>query len=313
MSVPRALAPLVCLLLWAPAVAGAETPSSVPSALRLEAGAIARHQVVALGRDVTVEGEALSGVTALEGDARILGKVAGGVTVLGGDAELGPEAVVRGDVYVVGGELRMASGARVEGRAVAYPTVSRAWLTLLEGPTLGLSAGSPVVLAAKLALSAAWLVLTLLLFATFGRNLGATAEEVVGEPLRCFWAGLVGLLALTLTALLLSTVLPPIVSVPVLVLIALVALLAKLWGMVAVFLSVGRWLAARAGRPRLLALHAAVAGLLVLAVIKLVPYVGLWVWTAASLIAVGAALRTKFGRREPWFAEPTLAAAHGRS
>jgi hypothetical protein len=268
---------------------------------------------VALGRDVTIEGEALSGVTALEGDARILGSVIGGVTVLGGDAELGPRAVVRGDVYVVGGELRVASGARVEGRAVAYPTVSRAWLTLLEGPTLGLSAGSTLVLAAKLALSAAWLVLTLVLFAAFGRNVGSTADEVALEPLRCFWAGLVGLLALTLSALLLASVLPPIVSVPVLALVALVALLAKLWGMVAVFLALGRWVAARAGRPRLLALHAAVVGLLVLAAVKLIPYAGLWAWTAASLIAVGASLRTKFGRREPWFADPVLVAAHGGS
>ena len=301
------------LFVVASPVAPASAPAPEPAALRLEAGAIARRQVVALGRDVTIEGEALAGVTALDGTARILGLVEGDVTVLGGDAELGPGAVVRGDVYVVGGELRAASGATIDGRAIAYPSVSRAWLTMLEGPTLGLPATSPHVLAAKLALAAAWMALTLLLLVTSGRALATTSEEIRNEPLRCFSAGLVGLLALTLSALLLASLLPSVVSVPALALVVLAALLAKLWGMVAVFLALGRWLAARAGRRRMPGLQAAVAGLVVLATIKLIPYLGLWVWTAASLIAVGASLRTKFGRREPWFEVAAPVPALGRS
>ena len=61
------------------------------------------------------------------------------------------------------------------------------------------------------------------------------------------------------------------------------------------------FLLARARRRRVLALHEAVAGFAVLALLKFVPYLGLWVWTVASFIAVGAALTSKFGRREPWF------------
>jgi hypothetical protein len=49
------------------------------------------------------------------------------------------------------------------------------------------------------------------------------------------------------------------------------------------------------------ALHAACLGLLVLGALKLVPWLGVIVWTAATLLGVGATLTTKFGRREPWF------------
>ena len=48
-------------------------------------------------------------------------------------------------------------------------------------------------------------------------------------------------------------------------------------------------------------LHAAVLGLTLLGLVKLVPMAGVWVWTAATLIGMGATLRSKFGRFEPWF------------
>ena len=200
-AILRAL-PTIALLAIAPAAAEAAGDES--PALHLEAGSVARHQIVAVGRDVTVEGSALAGVTALDGDARIVGEVAGDVVVVGGDVELAASGVVRGDVYVVGGELHAGSGSRIEGRSVAYPTVSRAWVTLLEGPSLGLSAVSPQVIAAKLALAAAWLALTLLLFAAGGRGVTTTSDEVRLEPWACFTSGLVAVLAITTSALVLS-------------------------------------------------------------------------------------------------------------
>lgn len=306
---------LVLLLAFAPAALAASEPAAAggrPQALHLEAGSVARHQIVAVGRDVLIQGEALAGVAALDGSVRVEGSVRGDVTVLGGDAILAASADVEGDVHVLGGSLRAERGARLGGRSVAYPTFSRAWLTLLEGPSLGLSASSPLVVAAKLGLVAAWLALCLLLFATGGRSLLATADEVRVEPLRCFATGLVGITSAALTALFFSAVLPPLVAVPILVLVALAALLAKLWGMVAIFHALGDALIRRIAHRRVLALHAAVAGVLVLGALKFVPYAGVWAWSAATLVGVGAALRTKFGRREPWFLGDARAAALSR-
>jgi hypothetical protein len=39
----------------------------------------------------------------------------------------------------------------------------------------------------------------------------------------------------------------------------------------------------------------------VLGAIKFLPWLGVLAWYAVTLIGVGAALSTKFGRREPWF------------
>ena len=292
-----------------PAAAADSSESAVQPGLRLEAGSVARQPIVAVGRGVEVAGEALAGVTALNGSVAISGLVHGDVTVLGGDLVLAPTAVIEGDALVLGGRLLAAGGSRLSGRAVAYPTVSRAWLTLLEGPSLGMGATSPLVLGAKLGLVAAWLALTLLLFASAGRPLVRTSEEVRHEPLRCFAAGLVGLATIVLSALFLSAFLPTLLGIPLLVLVGLFALVLKLWGMVAIFHSFGRFCVARFARRRVVQLHAAVLGLSLLGLIKLVPMAGVWVWTAATLIGMGAALRSKFGRFEPWFASDGAALA----
>ncbi|HEX2163847.1 MAG TPA: polymer-forming cytoskeletal protein, partial [Thermoanaerobaculia bacterium] len=272
-------------------------------ALVLREGAVARQQLVGVGRDVVVAGRALADVAALDGSVRVTGEVGGDVIVLGGDAELAATARVAGDVFALGGTVDAAPGAVIGGRVVSHPSFRSAWLTLIEGPTLGLSALDPLVVGGKLALVTAWLALTLLLLAVSGREMAATADSVLAEPLKNALAGLTAVLALLLAAVLFSALAGALIGVPLVALVVLFALALKLWGTVAVFLAAGRVLLARlpGRRRRPTALDAAIAGVLVLGVVKLLPWVGAWVWTAVTLLGVGATLASKFGRREPWF------------
>lgn len=294
------------LALWL-VVGGLAAPLWADPAMRVVAGSVARSEVVALGRDLIIEGEARSDVAVIGGDAMIDGLVAGDVIILGGSARLGAGARIEGDLFTVGGEIRTTAGAEVTGRAVAYPSIGAAWLTLLEGPSLGLSAASPVVLAAKLALLTAWLALALGLLVVNGQSVLATSELVGTAPLRSFVTGLTAVVALFMIALAVTTFVPGVAGLPLVVLVVLFALLLKLWGMVAVFHALGDWLSRVLLKRRLQPLNAATFGLLVLGGVKLLPWAGTLIWWAATFIGVGVALATKFGRREPWL-EP---AAHG--
>ncbi len=281
------------------------------TAMKIVAGSIARSEVVALGRDLVVEGEVTSDVAVVNGDATVSGRIAGDIVVLGGSVRLEEGAQVSGDVFALGGTIDTAGAIEIGGRLVAYPTIGAAWLTLLEGPSLGLSAGSRVVLAAKLALLTAWLALSLLLLAVNGGAVLATSQWVLAESLRNFLAGLTGVLALFLLALALVTFVPGIAGVPLLVLVVVFGLLLKLWGMVAVFHALGEWVGNAALRRRMQPLNAATLGLVILGAIKLLPWVGTVVWWTATFVGIGVALRTKLGRHEPWIepaplAEPSL-------
>jgi hypothetical protein len=283
------------------------------AALTLAEGSVARHQLVAVGQDLEVRGQALSHVAALEGSVEVSGGVAGDVIVLGGSARLLEGSRIEGDVFVIGGVLEAASGSWIGGRGVSYPSVSEAWLTLLEGPSLGLEPWSPLVIGAKLALLTGWLALVLLLLSASGREVMNTSVSVVEEPFLNFAVGFVAVLALVLSALFFSAFAALLVGLPLVFLAVLLALLLKLWGMVAVFHAVGAWLAERLAPRRPLPLSAAALGLLVLGGLKFVPWLGLWTWWVASFVGIGAALGTKFGRREPWFPADVVGAHRGAS
>ncbi len=294
--------------LWIPAVAALalsaagqpETESAEP-AYHLQEGSVARSRIVAMGRDLVIDGEALSHAVAISGSARVTGWVKGDVIVLDGDAMLAATASVGGDVYVLGGRIDAEPGAAIGGRSVAYPDASTLWVSLIQGPVLGLPATSPVVLGAKLALLAFWAFLILLLFAVGRRELLSTSDSVRLEPFRNFWLGLTGVAAMTLTTVFFGAFAGALVGVPLVVLVLVVALVLRFWGMVAVFHAVGAWLAERFKVSAPLPLTAATYGLLVLGVVKFVPWIGIWTWSVATFIGVGAALSTKLGRREAWF------------
>ncbi len=270
-------------------------------AYHLQEGSIARHRIVAMGHDLVIDGEALSHAVALSGSARISGRVAGDVIVLGGDARLAATASVGGDVYVLSGRIDAEPGATIGGRSVAYPDASTLWVSLIQGPALGLPATSPLVLGAKLALLAFWAFVILLLFAIGSRELLSTSDSVRIEPFRNFFLGLTGVAAMVLTALFFSAFAGALVGVPLIVLVVVIALVLRFWGMVAVFHALGAWLSRRFERRPPLPLTAATYGLLVLGVLKFLPFIGIWAWSVATFIGVGAALSTKLGRREAWF------------
>lgn len=277
-------------------------------AYHLEEGSFARQRIVTMGRDLLIDGEARSHAVALDGSASVTGRVDGDLIVLGGDATLGESARIAGDVYVLGGTIHAAPGADIGGRSVAYPEASDLWVTLLEGPAMGQSAASRIVVGAKLALLAFWTLVLLLVFATSRRELLATSEAVRDEPFRNFFVGLTGVAAMMLTALFFSAFAGALLSVPLLVLVAVVALLLRFWGMVAVFHALGTWLHQALAKALKKTRHPlsppvtlAFWGLLALGLFKLLPYIGVWTWSVATFIGVGAALTTKFGRREAWF------------
>jgi len=285
------------------AIAVVSIPSSALAerpAVEVRLGSVARDQVVAIGRDVVIAGSTSTDVAAVNGDAHVSGRVGGDLVVLGGEAFLSESAEIGGDLFVLGGAIELADGAVVTGRSVSYPSVGAAWLTLLEGPAVGISAFSPVVLAAKFALMMAWMLLVLLLFSTCGRPMLSTAAGVHEAVFRNFFVGLSCVLACVTTSVLLTALNVSVLAAPLLVLLVLGALILKLWGMVGVFCALGNWVGERLSR-RLTPLNAAVVGLLVLGVLKFVPFIGVISWTVATLIGVGATLTTKFGRREAWF------------
>jgi len=273
----------------------------------------ARPRAVAVGRDLVVSSPVKGDVELFGGTAVIDSIVEGSVVVFAGNVELTPRASVTGDVICIGGTVTVAPASRVQGRVHGPGSVSGAiYLAGRGGQAMLVDPRKFTLLGAAVSLSLllVWLAVAVLIVLTSGRDVRLSSGELRIGPLRTFTIGLVAFTSFVLTAIVFSYLVPYLVGIPLLAALALVALAAKVYGMVAVFHAVGSFLFAPRSREAVEGrrwlrgdLAMVVAGWLILGGIRLIPLVGTLVWMGASILGVGVALATRFGRREPWFLE----------
>jgi len=152
-----------------------------------------------------------------------------------------------------------------------------------------------------------WMIAAVALTLISGREIRYSSIEVRTSPLHCLALGLVAVTSFVLTAIVFSW-LTSVIGIPLLVALAVFAMLTKIYGTIAVFHAVGTIVAGLRTREQLAQrtwlrgdLAMVIVGLVILGAIRLVPVIGPIVWGLASIFGVGTALATKFGRREPWF------------
>ncbi len=154
----------------------------------------------------------------------------------------------------------------------------------------------------------AWLIVAVALTLVSGREVRFSSVEVRTSALYCFALGLVALTSFVLTAIVFSYLVPYVIGIPLLAVLAVFAILTKVYGMVVVFHAVGALVAAPRTHEQLMArrwfrgdLAMVVIGLLILGALRIIPGVGAIVWSCASVFGVGVALATRFGHRDPVF------------
>jgi hypothetical protein len=153
-----------------------------------------------------------------------------------------------------------------------------------------------------------WIIAAIVVTLASGREIRYASIELRTSPLHCFALGLVAVTSFVLTAIVFSYLIPYFVGLPLLIALGLFAVLTKIFGTIAVFHAVGTIVAGLRTRDQLSRrrwlrgdLAMVVIGVLLLGAIRLIPVVGTIAWGVVSVFGVGAALATKFGRREPWF------------
>jgi len=152
-----------------------------------------------------------------------------------------------------------------------------------------------------------WLIAAIVVTLMSAREVRYSSVELRASALHCFALGLVAITSFVLTAIVFSY-LPSVIGVPLMIALAVFAIVAKIYGAIAVFHALGTIVAGARSREALERrrwlrgdLAMVLVGVLILGALRLVPVVGTIIWALASVFGVGTALATKFGRREPWF------------
>jgi hypothetical protein len=209
--------------------------------------------------DVDVnEGEEVTGqVVAVLGSVRINGEVGNQVVAVLGSVDLGPRAVVHGDVVTVGGHLRRSPGSQINGAVteVSLGDVgTRINVPWLDGWGPFYVFGSFGAVRRLIGTTFRFVLLTLvgcLAFVVARRGVEGSAQRVTDDPVKTTLVGLVAwVLFVPLFALAAIVLAISLIGIPLLVLLpfALVVLLAMaVVGFSGTAYAVGQWARRRFG------------------------------------------------------------------
>lgn len=267
----------------------------------LAAGQIADSSLVVFGGNVNVESGAsvANDLLVIGGNVDMDGSVGGNVVVIGGNLDLGPTAVVEGDLITPSGNVLRDPAAIVRGNQVTevnmgeFRNMRTHWGDRwLGGIWTGLQ---------TLAVLAAALLLALFL----PGHLRRTADTIVARPAVSGGVGLLTLVVLPFALLitLITCIVPG--------LLLLAAILAWIYGWVALGLVLGNRLA-EAFKQQWSPLATTLLGTLALSVLTAVlgwiPCVGWLAGLVAGSVGLGAAILSRFGtEEEPAVLTATLA------
>ena len=265
-------------------------------------GETARDDVVAVGGNVRIDGRARGDVVVIGGRLEINGVVEGSVSCVGGTMVLGAGAHIERDAVVVGGFLDRHDTARIDGEfvnvSIGYPGGAS-----FGGPSWswGWWGFTPLAWVWRTTQLFYWMVLALLTVALVGDRVSSASHAILREPLRLGAIGLVSIFALGFACIIFVVLSFVIIGIPFLIALIFTWWLAYIFGIVAVFQSVGTRVMNLAGRPDASQIGIVFAGGLVMGILRYAPFgLGDLIWIVAALVGLGSVFATRFGTGRPW-------------
>ena len=254
----------------------APTPRPTDSDRSMERRNRAHGDRVNVFGDVRVrEDEEVTGqVVAVLGSVRIDGAVGDQVVAVLGSVELGPKAVVRGDIVSVGGRVHRSEGAQVRGGVtevalghIDLPGEMVPWLSGVGLFSLGGFGAVPRLIGTTFRLL---LLMTMgvLAYLVARRTVEQSAERVQDNPAKVTFIGLAaGLLIGPVIFLAAFVLILTIIGIPLLLLIPFIfafLLLLALAGFTGTALAIGQWASRRFGFNAVAGIGSVVLGIVVI-------------------------------------------------
>jgi cytoskeletal protein CcmA (bactofilin family) len=267
---------------------------------------------VVYGGNLVVKGQVEEDAVAFGGNLDIHGHVEGDAHAFGGNVVLHPGALVDGDVSAIGGTVIRSEGARVEGSTESFHggdigalmasqvngSLKQAEPVAEQAPRKEHDGGGIPGFILRFAALFGLGFLGQLLFPARMKELSA---EITRQPVKSGLTGLLGAVAMVpITAVLAITL----IGIPVAVALWLVVPVVAALGLAVLAGEIGLRVPVLRGRKTQAVVLA--LGLFILLAVGAIPGIGPVVMTLATLVAFGAAIRTRLGNRSRGIPEPIM-------
>ncbi len=215
-------------------------------------------------------------------EMRVNEEVDGDVVVIGGDVVLGPQAHVHGHAVSIFGSVRVEPGAQVDGRVIGLSSLASLSLAPIQEDQ-----GGHLDTALRFATAGGWLFVTTLIAFLWPAPIRRGVASLPQLGAKTLVLGV--MVAITLVAGLIAVVgLGPFLGLPLAAAVAVAFLVVKALGLAVLGGGLGAVLLHRAVPSRMLPITTQVfVGVVAMLMIRFVPVVGGFAWTALVLVALG--------------------------
>ncbi len=220
-------------------------------------------------------------LVAVGSDLEVDSEVAGDVVVFAGDLLLRPGAVVHGDAVVILGRIDRSPGATVDGRALGLSSL--ATLDLGPSPEGG---GRGTRAAVVLLVMGGWLLATSLVAWVAPVRIQEGVRFLRGLGWRVAMLGVLAT-ATFFAALLAALGLGPVWGIPLSGVLVVLFVAVKVVGLAVIGAYLGGLVVARSGISTLPTTVDVFVGVSLLLLLRLLPLVGGFAWSALSIVALG--------------------------
>ena len=271
----------------------------------LASGQTINGSLIVFGGNVTIEKGATvtENVVVFGGNVQIAGDVKEDVVIFGGNADLLSTAVINGRLVTTGGNISRKDGATVKGGETQGYSQGNFPLPIAPSPRVGIPIFDPIYLfamqgARSLGMAFALGIIALVVASLWAQPLHRVTTTITATPAA---AGGLGLLTLIAGVVLMILTAITLCLSPVSALIAIVYVLAIIFGWVALGTLIGERLVTTFNWTRLSPAVAAGLGTMLVSLVStlvgLVLCLGPMINIALASIGMGAVVLTRFGSR----------------
>ncbi len=263
---------------------------SIPSlALSQEVTDVSGSGQVKIGGNLEIPKEKeVDSAVVVGGSLNVLGHVKHDAVAVGGSIHLGPDARIGGDAVSVGGKITKEPGATIGGDVVEVSPISISPVV----PAFSWKNVAPLLIIIKLVTFLGFLGMALLAALLIPKQLGTIAFHVEENFIKSF---AVGLLAFVLFLPIMILMIISIIGIIFIPLVLFILLMAIILGYIAISQVIGKKVGQLLKNMHLSMMVEITIGLVILAVLGLIPFVGWLVHCVVAAAGLGGVLVTRFG------------------
>lgn len=274
---------LVVLVFFWVTVLYSNSDFKIKKELTVAEGTVYQSSVISMGGTIDIRGIVEESVIMIGGRLSVSGEVREDVICLGSDVKIGKNAVIKGDLLVIGGDLNRENVSSVEGEFFYF----RFDLKKIESTLLPIISDARTITFLRIVKIIFWLILALIVLAIFPEKIHQANETFDKNLLKTGLYGLLAICAFLFFLIVFIVLTFLIIGIPLLLLLVLAYFVVLVFGRTVMFFYIGSKINLAFGSKKIGPSVFVLMGVVVYTLLKFLPYAGPVMLTIMNIFEIG--------------------------